>query len=77
MPDPSGRGPLTFIILARLGEDVRNRINCQLCDQSFQGVNLPSASPGVSVGKLFNFISRACLPDSSRGDSKEKANRLR
>jgi len=35
------------------------------------GVNLP----GASEGKLFNFISRACPPDSSRGDSKEKANR--
>jgi len=30
--------------------------------------------PGVLDGKLFNFISRACPPDSSRGDSKEKAN---
>jgi len=28
--------------------------------------------PGASEGKLFNFISRACPPDSSRGDSKEK-----
>jgi len=38
-------------------------------------VNLPGASPETSVGKLFNFISRACPPNSSRGDSKEKANR--
>jgi len=38
-------------------------------------VNHPGASPGVSEGKLFNFISRACPPDPSRGDSKEKANR--
>jgi len=30
--------------------------------------------PGASEGMLFNFISRACPPDSSRGDSKEKAN---
>jgi len=36
-------------------------------------MNLPGVSPGVSVGKLFNFISRACPPGSSRGDSKEKA----
>jgi len=38
-------------------------------------VNLPWASPGASEGKLFNFISRACRHDSSRRDSKEKANR--
>lgn len=40
MPDLPSRGPLTNIILARLGEDVRNCINCELCDQSFQGINL-------------------------------------
>jgi len=30
--------------------------------------------PGASEEKLFNFISLVCPPDSSRGDSKEKAN---
>ena len=40
MPEHPGRGPLTNIILAQTGEDVRNCINCELCDQSFQGVNL-------------------------------------
>jgi len=38
-------------------------------------MNLPWVSPGASEGKLFNLLSRACPPDSSRGDSKEKANR--
>jgi heterodisulfide reductase subunit C len=37
MPDPSGRGPLSFIILAQTGEDVRNCVNCELCEQSFEG----------------------------------------
>jgi len=32
----------------------------------------PVNLPGASEGKLFNFISRACPPDSSRGDSKER-----
>ena len=40
MPDHSGRGPLTFIILAQTGEDVRNCINCELCDHSYQGMDL-------------------------------------
>jgi heterodisulfide reductase subunit C len=35
MSDPSGRGPLAHIILAQTGEDVRNCVNCELCDQSF------------------------------------------
>ena len=38
MPDHSSRGPLTHIILAQTGEDVRNCINCELCDQSFRGI---------------------------------------
>ena len=39
MPDHSSRGPLTYIILAQTGEDVRNCINCELCDQSFRGLD--------------------------------------
>ena len=40
MPGHSGRGPLTFIILTQTGEDVRNCINCELCDQSFRSKDL-------------------------------------
>jgi heterodisulfide reductase subunit C len=40
MPDHPVRGPLTHIILAQTGEDVRNCINCELCDQSFRGVDV-------------------------------------
>lgn len=54
MPDHSGRGPLTHIILAQTGEDVRNCINCELCDQSIQGIDL-----------AFNDLMQAAARDDS------------
>jgi len=57
----------------RWGDEIYFTIPVQLpeSDDAREVVNLP----GASEGKFFNFISRACPPDSSRGDSKEKANR--
>ena len=40
MSENPGRGPLPFIILTSTGQDVRDCINCELCYQTFQGMDL-------------------------------------
>jgi heterodisulfide reductase subunit C len=34
------RGPLPFIILAKTGQDVRDCINCELCSQTLEGMDI-------------------------------------